>query len=226
MVNTGARAVATVSTPDGRVDYDGDTALAGVPGTAAPVLLRFADTEGSSCGALFPTGAYRDRVAGVDVTCVDNGMPVVVLRALSADPNAAPAVLEADTALRSTVESVRRAAGPLMNLGDVTDAIVPKMCLVAPPRAGGTISTRTFIPHRCHLSIGVFAALSVASAITAPGSVAAEVAQPSTGGRIAIEHPSGTFDIRTTADGGLAVVSTARSLFDGVTWPGPVRARS
>jgi 4-oxalomesaconate tautomerase len=225
LVNSGGTAVATVRTPDGAVDYDGDTAIAGVPGTAAPVLLGFLGTEGSTCGALLPTGAVRDRFAGVQVTCVDNGMPVVLLDAaeLGLSGYESPADLEADQDLRDTLERVRLVAGTAMNLGDVASSTVPKLTIVAPPRAGGTISTRTFIPHRAHLSIGVFGAVSVATATTLPGSVAHAVATPPTGGRYAIEHPGGQFEIRATGAGQLAVVSTARRLFDGLTWPGPSR---
>jgi 4-oxalomesaconate tautomerase len=225
MVNTGGVAVATVPTPNGQVIYDGDTAIAGVPGTAAPVLLRFLGIEGSTCGALLPTGAVRDELAGIEVTCVDNGMPVVLAAASSLGIGGyeTPAQLEADATLRATLERVRLAAGPAMNLGDVTRAIVPKMTIVAPPRAGGTISTRTFIPHRCHLSIGVFGAVAVASAVAMAGSVAHDLAGPHSDGRVALEHPGGIFEIETTAGGGLAVVSTARRLFDGLTWPGPPR---
>lgn len=206
MVNTGSVAVAAVRTPGGRVAYDGEARIDGVPGTAAPVGIDFLDVAGSSCGSLLPTGRAADRVEGLEVTCIDNGMPVVVLRArdlgcTGAEP---PAALEADPALKAKVEAVRLACGPLMRLGDVTRKTVPKMTLVAPPAAGGTIATRTFIPHRVHEAIGVLGAVSVATACLVPGSVAADVAPIARAGRaqrIDVEHPSGFFSIDIEAEG-------------------------
>jgi 4-oxalomesaconate tautomerase len=164
MVNTQAIAAVRVQTPDGEVAYQGDARIDGVPGTAAPVMTDFLDVAGSSCGALLPTGNAQDRIEGIDVTCIDNGMPVVVMRAgdLGKTGYETPAELEADAALKAKVEAIRLAAGRVMNLGDVTKKTVPKMTLVAPPREGGAVSTRTFIPHRVHEAIGVLGAVSVA----------------------------------------------------------------
>ena len=166
LVNTATLAVAHVQTPGGLVEYEGDVRIDGVPGTAAAIPIDFLDVAGSSCGALLPTGAVRDTVEGVEVTCIDNGMPVVVLRAADFGKTGAetPEELEADGELRRRVEQIRLAVGPAMNLGDVTKKTVPKMSLVSAARAGGTLSTRTFIPHRLHEAIGVFGAVSVATA--------------------------------------------------------------
>ena len=166
MVNTSQTVVATVQTPGGRPRYDGDTAIDGVPGTAAPIPLSFADTAGSTCGALLPTGHAVDVVNGVRITCIDNGMPVVVLRAsdLGRTGYETRDALDKDAELKARIEAIRLIAGPMMRLGDVTTNTVPKMILVSPPRDGGAICTRSFIPHRCHATIGVFAALSVATA--------------------------------------------------------------
>ena len=65
-------------TPQGAVEYEGDARIDGVPGTAAPIALEFLDVAGSSCGALLPTGAVIDTIDGIEVTCIDNGMPVVI----------------------------------------------------------------------------------------------------------------------------------------------------
>jgi 4-oxalomesaconate tautomerase len=230
MVNTGGVATATFPVAGGRPVYAGDTAIAGVPGTAAPVRLDFADTAGSSCGALLPTGKRVDRLGGVDVTLVDNGMPVVVMQASDLDITGyeTPAELEANAELRRRIEAIRLEAGPLMGLGDVTDATVPKLTLVAPPREGGSISTRTFIPHRCHDAIGVLGAVSVATAGLLDGTPAAAVLGPVEGGVVVVEHPTGTFDaaVDVTVDpegaisvGRSGIIRTARKLMDGRVFP-------
>ena len=174
MVNSSQTVVATVQTPGGKPEYQGDTRIDGVPGTAAPIPLSFSDTAGSTCGALLPTGRALDVVNGVAVTCIDNGMPVVVMRAsdLGRTGYETRDQLDEDTDLKARVEAIRLKVGPMMNLGDVKDQTVPKMILVAPPRDGGVVSTRSFIPHRAHATIGVFAAVSVATACLLPESPA------------------------------------------------------
>lgn len=200
MVNTGSVAIAHVATPNGAVEYEGTARIDGVPGTAAPVLLEFLDIAGSSCGALLPTGQVRDRIDDVEVTCIDNGMPVVLLRAqdfgLRGDES--PKELESNQALKSRIEQLRLQLGSRMNLGDVLKKTVPKMCLISAPRDGGAIATRTFIPHRVHESIGVLGAVSVATACAMPGSIAdgiAQVATSSSDQRIDVEHPTGFFTV-------------------------------
>ncbi len=200
MINTANLAIAQVQTPDGEVNYEGEARIDGVPGTAAPVLLDFLDTAGSSCGALLPTGRACDEIDGLQVTCIDNGMPVVLIAAkdLGKTGYESPAELEADSQLKSRVESIRLQAGSLMNLGDVTTKTVPKMSLVAPAQQGGVIATRTFIPHRVHEAIGVLGAVSVASACVLPGSVAQQVTGlQAESGRITldVEHPTGFFTV-------------------------------
>jgi 4-oxalomesaconate tautomerase len=180
MENTGQIATARVATPGGRVTYAGPARIDGVPGTAAAVAISFRDTAGSTCGALLPTGNPMDEVEGTRATLIDNGMPCVILRAadFGVDGTEAPAALEANAPLRARLETIRLAAGPLMALGDVSRKSVPKMTLVSSPRAGGAISTRTFIPHRCHDAIGVLGAVTVATACLLPGSQAAEADVP------------------------------------------------
>ena len=231
MVNTESLCTAVVRTPGGRVQYDGETAISGVPGTAAPVLLRFSDIAGSSCGALLPTGNARDVLDGVEVTCIDNGMPVVILRAadVGATGYETPQALDADAALKARIERIRLLAGPRMGLGDVAGKVVPKMSLVAAPIDGGAIHTRTFIPKRCHDAIGVLGAVSVASACLIEGSVAAGFVPPS-GAReldLSIEHPSGEFTVRLVPGehagqfDSAALLRTARALMRGrVALPG------
>jgi 4-oxalomesaconate tautomerase len=227
MVNTGNLAVATIETPGGVIRYDGNTAIAGVPGTAAPIEIDFLDTAGSVCESLLPTGHARDRVDGIDVTCVDNGMPVVVIpaAALGKSGYESPKDLDADAPFKARLEKLRLAVGPLMGLGDVRDKVVPKMTLIAPPRAGGHVCTRTFIPIRCHAAIGVLGAVSVATACVMPGSVAEGIALRPQGSPLifSVEHPSGEFTVTlevsgTGADfkvGRSGILRTARALFEG-----------
>lgn len=222
MLNTGEVAEARVRTPDGRVSYDGDAAIDGVPGTAAPVPLMFQNTQGSMCGALLPTGRAVDVIEGVEATLIDNGMPCVVMRAadLGITGREDRETLEADAALRARVEAIRLAAGPLMALGDVREKPVPKMVLVSAPGAGDAIATRSFIPHRVHASIGVFAAVSVATACTLPGSPAAALARVPPDGRFRIAHPTGAVEVLLSIDAegrvtGAGTLRTARKLMDG-----------
>jgi 4-oxalomesaconate tautomerase len=225
MLNTGGIAIANVQVSNGLPSYSGGVTIAGVPGTGSPIRVDFEATAGSSCGALLPTGNSVDSIQGIACTLIDNGMPVVVLRAADVGVTGyeSPAELEANQALREMVERIRLAAGPLMNLGDVTDLTVPKMTLVAAPRDGGTLCTRTFIPHRCHDAIGVLGAVSVATAALLPGSPAASVCVPFDG-VVVVEHPTGTFDaaieVSYSADGALVmeragIIRTARKLMDG-----------
>ncbi len=236
MVNTASIAVAYVPTPQGAVEYEGEARIDGVPGTAAAISLEFLDVSGSSCGSLLPTGSVVDIVDGIEVTCIDNGMPVVILRAvdLGVTGDETPEQLEANAGLKARVERIRLAVGPRMKLGDVTKKTVPKMSLVAAARQGGTIGTRTFIPHRVHEAIGVLGAVSVATACVLPGSVAASIAKvqgESSNHRLEIEHPTGFFtvDIETEPAGGSlqvkrsALLRTARKLMSGTVYvPGRV----
>ena len=224
MENTGQVAVAQVQTPGGRVTYSGDAAIDGVPGTAAPIALMFRDTAGSTCGALLPTGNLVDQVAGTKVTLIDNGMPCIIILAedMGITGHESRETLDTDTGLKTRLEAIRLAAGPLMNLGDVTDKSVPKMMLVAPPAAGGSLAVRSFIPHRCHAGIGVLGAVSVATAALLPGSPAAAVANlpPGSIKTIVIEHPTGVTECVVTVDDAGQVVEagmlrTARLLMDG-----------
>ncbi|MEW2258302.1 4-oxalomesaconate tautomerase [Streptomyces sp. NPDC047869] len=228
MLNTGERAVATFPTPGGRVDYTGTAEISGVPGGAAPVVIEFP----AAGRPLLPTGRVRDTVAGVEVTCVDNGMPAVLVpaAALKVTGYEQPKDLEEDLALADRLREIRLAAGRLMGLGDVENATVPKLTLLAPPRTGGAVTTRTFIPVRCHTSIGVLGAASVAAGLRLPGGVGEGIARPpASGERVRIEHPTGFLDIDTDVDTGArppavrrtAVVRTARKIFDGTVFPRP-----
>ncbi|MEZ5917874.1 MAG: 4-oxalomesaconate tautomerase [Parvularculaceae bacterium] len=227
-VNNGSMAIARVPTPNGVIDYEGGARIDGVPGTAAPISIEFLDVAGSNCGALFPTGNIVDEIDGVEVTCIDNGMPVVLLRAEDFGLTGAesPADLEANACLKERLEHIRLKAGPMMNLGDVARKTVPKMTLVSAALNGGTLNTRSFIPHRVHEAIGVLGAVSVATAAVLPGSVAARFfSPPDTTGpmQLNIEHPTGFFtvdlelqtDAETFAVKRSALLRTARLLMRG-----------
>ncbi len=227
MQNTGQEAVARVSTPGGVVSYRGDASIDGVPGRAAAAAIEFRHTAGSSCGALLPTGNVVDVVGGIQVTMVDNGMPCVILRAADMGISGleSPEDLESDAELRDRLERLRLACGPLMNLGDVTDKSVPKMTMVSAPRNGGAIGTRTFIPHRCHKTLGVLGAVSVATACLLEGSPAHGLAEVGGGAEryLAIEHPTGEMTVSVQLDDSGQVISaailrTARKLMDGLVF--------
>ena len=224
MENTGQVAIASVDTPGRVPSYSGKAKIDGVPGTASPVPIEFRDTAGSTCGALLPTGNPSDEVEGVRVTMIDNGMPVVLMdaKAVGISGQESRDQLDGNDRLKAKLEAIRLACGEMMNLGDVSDRTVPKMTMVSAPISGGAISTRTFIPHRCHASIGVLGAVSVATAALLRGSVAADVAVIPKGQRktLPIEHPSGELTIIAEIDEAGDVVSTsvlrtARKLFDG-----------
>lgn len=226
MENTGQIAVASVPASAEGVEYEGELHIDGVPGTASEIVLNFLDIAGSSCGALFPTGQPLDRVDGVEITCIDNGMPVILLRAADVGRSGYESreALDNDHELKARLESIRLQAGPKMNLGDVSQRTVPKVTLLAEPRSGGAISSRTFIPHRCHASIGVFGAVSVATACIMPGTVAAGLYRPPAAQgewqRVSVEHPGGEFSvlIGRNAQGeltGSGLLRSARLLFDG-----------
>ena len=224
--NTGTLCDIEVQTPAGRVEYAGNARIDGVPGTAAPVNITFLDTAGSVCGALFPTGNLIDRFDGVEVTCIDNGMPVVVMLAadLGVKGYESRDELNANTVLKKRIESIRLQSGPVMKLGDVAKKVIPKMCLASRPTEGGHLNTRFFIPHDCHSAVGVLGAVTAATAAVTAGTVAHRVAQVPPGPRktFSVQHPTGEFtvvlEMSDTKPGEVARASllrTARLLMRG-----------
>lgn len=223
MENTGQTANEIVDTPAGKVNYYGDAIIDGVPGSASDIPVSFQGTAGSTCGSLLPTGNSVDIIDGIEVTCIDNGMPVVVMAAsdFGLSGRETREELDQNDKLKRKLESIRLQVGPMMNLGDVTYKSVPKMSLVSEAEEGA-ISTRTFIPHRCHASIGVFGAVSVATACLLPESPAAKVANVPHGKRktMSVEHPIGEMTVILDIDErgevvNSAILRTARKLFDG-----------
>lgn len=229
-VNTGTVADLIVQTPGGKVNYEGEARIDGAPGTSAPISVTFLDAEGSVCGSLLPTGNSVDIIEGVRCTLIDNGMPVIVMKAadLGRTGHEPRDQLDKDDELKARIEAIRQKAGPLMNLGDVSQKAVPKICLVSEPREGGSIATRSFIPHECHASIGVFAAVTVATAAALPSSPANEVVVMPEGRErmIGVEHPTGEFTVNLVVGGTpdrpvierAGLLRTARVLFDGTAY--------
>ena len=230
-LNTDMQSDITVHTPDGRISYDGDARIDGVPGTSAPIRISFLDTAGSVCSGLLPTGRVLDEVdveggGPLQITCIDNGMPLVMMRAIDLGHTGYESVAEmnADTLLKTRLEALRLKAGVLMGLGDVTNKTYPKMCLIAPPKDGGSIATRCFIPHVCHDAIGVLAAVTVGTACVLDGSVTAGIARLPPGNRkaVSVEHPTGDFTVELDIDPAnppnvtrAALLRTARLLMHG-----------
>lgn len=225
-LNTDTQCDITVQTPGGRVAYEGEARIDGVPGTSAPITINFLDTEGSVCSSLLPTGQVRNTIDGVEVTCIDNGMPLVLFRADAVERSGYESVeeLNADVELKARIERLRIACGHAMGLGDVSSKNYPKMTLVAAPRAGGSLSTRSFIPHVCHDAIGVLAAVTVGTACVLPGSVAERLAVVPEGQvkAISVEHPTGEFSVELELDPAMpnkvmraALLRTARLIMRG-----------
>jgi 4-oxalomesaconate tautomerase len=230
-VNTDMVCDITVQTPDGRLRYDGEARIDGVPGTASPITINFLDTAGSVCSALLPTGNARDEVdvrgaGALRVTCIDNGMPMVLMRAADLGRTGYESVadLNADAELKMRLEALRLHCGKLMGLGDVKTKNHPKMCLVAAPTRGGSIATRCFIPHVCHDAIGVLAAVTVGTACVLEGSVAQGIAAvpPGPVKTLSVEHPTGEFSVELELSRGApqtvtraALLRTARLIMRG-----------
>ncbi|WP_016952162.1 4-oxalomesaconate tautomerase [Anabaena sp. PCC 7108] len=198
-VNTNSLIEAVVLTPQGQVIYDGNTSIDGVPGTAAPVLLNFMEVVGSKTGQLLPTGSCREEIEGVEVTCIDVAMPMVIARAkdLGKTGYETKAELDADTAFLARIEKIRRIAGERMGLGNVANSVIPKLAMIAPPKHGGNITSRYFVPDVCHSAHAVTGAICVGCCSLLKGSVAQGITN-STGSAneiVIIEHPSGKIKV-------------------------------
>lgn len=204
MLNEGGHCEVSLETPNGRINYAGNTKVDGVPKTGSPIICNYLGLAGSNCGALLPTGNPSDIINDKPITCIDNGMPVVLLRAkdFGLTGYETKEELDADENLKSALEDIRLKAGILMKLGDVSEKTVPKMCLISPPINGGLVNTRTFIPHVCHAAIGVIAAVSTATACIIEGSVAKGIVNPPADvhNPMQLEHPSGQFTVQLTTE--------------------------
>jgi len=199
MINSNNICELLLQTPRGVLTYKGDTKIDGVSGTSAPIICNYLDVAGSICGSLFPTGNKCDIINDIPVTCIDNGMPVVLINAKEFGKTGYESCeeLSGDSEFKEKLEKLRLSAGKLMCLGDVQSKVIPKMSLISKAKNGGDISTRTFIPHNCHAAIGVLGAVSVASACLFSECVTSDVAsiKNELKQKISVEHPSGEFGV-------------------------------
>ena len=223
-VNTRTLIEALIQTPGGRVEYEGDTRIDGVAEAAAPIKLTFLDAMGAVTGKLLPTGKVLDVIDGVEVSCVDMAMPVMIMaaEALGKTGKETPAELDADRALFARIEAIRLKAGQLMGMGDVSKLVVPKPVLASRPSAPGGIASRYFTPHACHRSHAATGALAVGTAAALAGSVASRFVDPPgfSGGALRIEHPAGAIPVNLELAGPgevrrASLVRTARRIFEG-----------
>ena len=228
LVNTGGLVEAVLQTPGGAMEYEGDVAIDGVPGSAAPVQLNFMDVVGSVTKAFLPTGNVRDVIDGIEITAMDVAMPVAIARAsdfgLTGTESAKE--LDANRDFYARMEPIRIEIGRRMGLGDVTNSVVPKFAILAPPRAGGAVTARYFMPKNCHPTMAVTGAQCIAACVLTPGTVADGIAVPPTGttpALVVLEHPTGSIDVtvdyETGADGfklrSAGLLRTARLLARG-----------
>jgi len=233
MINSNNICELVMQTPNKKLKFDGDARIDGVPGTSAPIICNYLDVAGSVCGSLFPTGNKKDVVNDIDITCIDNGMPVVLINAnqLGITGYESCEELSNNSELRKTLEELRLEVGPMMNLGEVSKKVVPKMTIVSAPKSGGSINTRTFIPHNCHAAIGVLGAVSVASACLYDECVTSDIIKVKNMpiANLTIEHPSGEFTVELTSEKmndelsikKAGLLRTARLLSKGVAYPHP-----
>jgi 2-methylaconitate cis-trans-isomerase PrpF len=234
-LNTNTLIDSEVLTPNGKVRYEGETAIDGVPGTAAPIKLTFLDAAGAKTGRLLPTGRVREQFDGVEVTCIDMAMPMVLMHAeaLGKTGYETPAELDADTELLQRLESIRLQAGRAMGLGDVAQMVIPKPVLLSPARHGGSLNTRYFMPHNCHRSLAATGAIGLASACALPGSVAFDLAPVSGASLVRLEHPGGQIEVSLEPAEGTSpetmrasLIRTARRLFSGDVFVPRQRSRA
>lgn len=231
MINSNNICELIMQTPNGKLIYEGNAKIDGVEGTSAPIICNYMDVAGSVCGSLFPTGKKTDVVNGIELTCIDNGMPVVLINAKQFGKTGYETCeeLSNDKDFKEKLEAIRLKVGTMMNLGDVTNKVVPKMSIVSPAKNGGNINTRTFIPHNCHAAIGVLGAVSVASACLYEECITSEITtiKKDKSVKISVEHPSGEFSVELTCQEENSEISikkagllrTARLLSKGVAYP-------
>lgn len=226
-VNTNKIIHALVATPGGKVIYEGDALISGAPNPAAPIKLTFLDVQGSKTGKLFPTGNTSDHIDGIDVTCIDAATPCVLINAadLGKTGYESPAELDGDTVLLARIEHIRRQAGQLMGMGDVSQQVIPKPVLLAPAHNGGNIHARYFVPHSCHKALAVTGSIAIASACGINGTIATGLVTPLAAAAqtmIAIEHPSGKLELEVSKSNddqdsiaAVSLIRTARKILSG-----------
>jgi len=224
-VNTGARIDVTVCTPGGRLTYDGETRIDGVAGTGAPILLNFLDAWGAVTGKLFPTGNRIDSIYGIEVSCIDAAMPLMLMRAgdLGLSGRERPAQLDANASLLERIERLRLVAGERMGLGNVAQSVIPKPVIVSAGDGPDSVTSRYFTPRRCHSSHAVTGAIGVATAFALHGTVASGTARAGGKHALSVLHPEGRIEVEVEIEGEggsarvhrAALVRTARKIMQG-----------
>jgi 4-oxalomesaconate tautomerase len=226
--NTDSVIIAELQTPNGTTTYEGDAAIDGVNGTAAPVRLNFVRSVGSKTKKLLPTGKAREVIDGIEVTLIDVAVPTMIVSATAMGKrgNESKAELDADKSLIARLERMRNEAGRRMGLGDTSNLVIPKPLVVSAPLKGGVIASRDFVPFNCHATHSVTGAMALSTACVLSGTVASDLAAlpKSRVKKIAIEHPSGVIEVETESVGSdlatfelkqASLIRTCRKLFEG-----------
>jgi hypothetical protein len=227
-LNTGKIIHSTVQTPQGKVEYTGDTVISGTNSPGAPIELTFLNVEGAKTGKLLPTGNAVDSIYSTEVTCIDAATPVVLIKAsdLGKTGNETPSELDNDTEFMSRLESIRLKAGELMGLGNVSNSVIPKPILLSPANHGGTVNARYFVPHKCHKSLAVTGSIAIVTACCLPGTVAAKlIGNKDSESYFTLEHPSGKIELNAqrkednlSALNSVSVIRTARKILSGTVY--------
>lgn len=227
-LNTGKIIHSTVQTPQGKVEYTGNTIISGTNSPGAPIQLTFLNVEGAKTGKLLPTGNAVDVINSTEVTCIDAATPVVLIKAsdLGKTGNETPSELDSDSEFMSQLESIRLKAGELMGMGDVSNSVIPKPILLSPANHGGTINARYFVPHRCHKSLAVTGSIAIVTACCLPGTVAAKlIGNKDSESYFTLEHPSGKIELNAqrkednvSALNSVSVIRTAKKIMTGTVY--------
>lgn len=221
-VNTGERINAEIQVENNCVRYKGDASIAGVPGTAAPIYLSFLNAADADDATIFPTNSPINTINGIDVTCINCAMPMVLLRAQSLGLTGFETVdeLNQNTNIKTQLEEIRMKAGELMGLGDVRDKVIPKPVLITQGNDGALLNVRYFMPHECHPSLATTGAVGIATACIKQGTIAHQITnQQDVACTIRLSHPSGEISVDIRKQGKKTIISilrTARRLFEGV----------
>ena len=227
-VNVGAKVRSIFPTPNGQVIYSGDQSISGVPGAAAPVELSFMDIAGSFTGSFLPTGNPRDTIDGIEVTCMDAAMPMVLARAqdMGLTGEESREELNENKDFFDRMEPIRLRAAELMGMGDCSKSVTPKFGVLAPSDKPDHIITRYFMPWMAHPTMAVTGGQCMAACALTAGSVADGMLKKSHDNSpitITLEHASGTMDVimdYSTNDGvftlnSAGLLRTCRKLADG-----------
>ena len=229
-VNTGSIIEAVVPTPNKKIKYMGDFKIDGVPGKGAPILLKFKNLVGGATGKMLPTGKPNITVKGIEVTCLDISMPIVMAKAadFGISGKETSNELNKNMELLNKIEEIRVIAGAQMGLGDVSGKVIPKFALLSKPLNGGTITSRYFTPKTCHETHAATGTNCIASACLISDTIASKISQIEVKqeNKVTVEHPLGSIDCfvetsLSTADNendfiiSCGIYRTSRKIMDG-----------